>query len=351
MSRGPQPTSGPPLWRPPPERGSPCHVTPGRPLLRASTGLSRAGSTTARHRSRGDLPTGRVSPWTPPRLHSSECLAQWPGRQARPLSAPAGGRPALCVQRVRAVQTCSRRPAAASLVLDVQALGLALDAQGKRRKGVRDVEGRAGVDQHVVVRELQAEPFCATGRPGGDGEQLPAEPASVAPDALDGRSLRGRRARDAAKGDVAIAAGATLSTPRHAYLASGVRDVLRLHVVPLTLGGPRVFDDVGHLPEGCRLRASTRLQGVWVRGPLRHVRVVGAVCRAHEVGELADAHRLAEQLHSRGNPESTSSCSPAARSFGAKTVVAGTVADPLAEAARSARDTHRVGVCWDRTEQ
>ena len=62
----------------------------------------------------------------------------------------------------------------------------------------------------------------------------------------EGAEVALERAREAAReGDVAIAGGpSTLNT----YLAAGLVDELRLHIVPFTLGdGLRVFDGVGDL--------------------------------------------------------------------------------------------------------
>lgn len=60
----------------------------------------------------------------------------------------------------------------------------------------------------------------------------------------DGVEAAHRQAREAAGGrDVAIAGGPTTV---NAYLAAGLIDVLRLHVVPFTIGeGLRIFDAVG----------------------------------------------------------------------------------------------------------
>ena len=62
----------------------------------------------------------------------------------------------------------------------------------------------------------------------------------------DGVEAALRQAREAAGGrDVAIAGGPTTV---NAYLAAGLIDVLRLHVVPFTIGeGLRIFDGVGDL--------------------------------------------------------------------------------------------------------
>ncbi len=62
----------------------------------------------------------------------------------------------------------------------------------------------------------------------------------------DGIGAALERARAAAgDGDVAVAGGATTVNQ---YLAAGLVDELRLHVVPLTPGaGPRLFDGVPRL--------------------------------------------------------------------------------------------------------
>jgi dihydrofolate reductase len=77
-------------------------------------------------------------------------------------------------------------------------------------------------------------------------EPLPMEGGTTFHFVTEGNETALARAREAAgDGDVAIAGGpGTLN----AYLAAGVVDELRLHVVPFTLGdGLRVFDGVENL--------------------------------------------------------------------------------------------------------
>jgi hypothetical protein len=62
-------------------------------------------------------------------------------------------------------------------VLDVQPLGIAFGAQGKGGQGAGNLECRACIHQHVVIRLLQADPPRDRDA-RGDGEQLDAEPAA-----------------------------------------------------------------------------------------------------------------------------------------------------------------------------